>query len=286
MSFSDFINRKKEEEELQIKQAYERVEKKYHPFLTLLPQNEKVANYEMTLDEKLKSLGLFTNNGATYLSIKKPYMSIDGRVQMAVDEAMKEGKPLEIGEPSFNEIGGQLICSVRVKTPRGIATGSAKVGIGGSGVDRTNPIENAETSAIGRALGFLGYGLVATGIASAEEVINASDEVKQLDNNKPKTQKKDNGTNEKPTDKLSNSPDKREKTSHKDNAKDNEAKATDGQIKYIRVLIEQLAKKTSVSNKDLEKNICDKFKIDKLEYLLKKDVKIVLDVLKEKVAAA
>jgi hypothetical protein len=34
-------------------------------------------------------------------------------------------------------------------------------------------LENAETSAVGRALGFLGYGLYGTGIASAEEVLQA-----------------------------------------------------------------------------------------------------------------
>ncbi|TFI46518.1 hypothetical protein E4O93_17455 [Diaphorobacter sp. DS2] len=34
----------------------------------------------------------------------------------------------------------------------------------------------AETSAIGRALGFLGYGLIGTGIASAEEMDGAEGE--------------------------------------------------------------------------------------------------------------
>jgi hypothetical protein len=55
----------------------------------------------------------------------------------------------------------------------GSATAHARVFLGGEGVDATNPLENAETSAVGRALGFLGYGLYGTGIASAEEVLRA-----------------------------------------------------------------------------------------------------------------
>jgi hypothetical protein len=52
-------------------------------------------------------------------------------------------------------------------------TAHARVFVGGSGVDESNPLENAETSAVGRALGFLGYGLYGTGIASADEVLHA-----------------------------------------------------------------------------------------------------------------
>lgn len=48
-------------------------------------------------------------------------------------------------------------------------------------MDRTNLYENVESSAIGRALGFLGYGLLGTGIASAEEVMAAMSTSKQLD---------------------------------------------------------------------------------------------------------
>ena len=55
----------------------------------------------------------------------------------------------------------------------GSATAHARVFLGGDGVDATNPLENAETSAVGRALGFLGYGLYGTGMASVEEVLRA-----------------------------------------------------------------------------------------------------------------
>lgn len=53
-----------------------------------------------------------------------------------------------------------------------IATGYAKEVEGSSNINRTSALENAETSAVGRALGFLGIG-IDTSIASYEEVTNA-----------------------------------------------------------------------------------------------------------------
>lgn len=52
------------------------------------------------------------------------------------------------------------------------ATGTAREVRTGGGVNSTSHVENAETSAIGRALGFLGIGAT-NAIASAEEVQNA-----------------------------------------------------------------------------------------------------------------
>ena len=56
-----------------------------------------------------------------------------------------------------------------------VSTGHAYEMLNVGFVNKTSYIENCETSAVGRALGFLGIG-IDTGIASAEEVRNAIDQ--------------------------------------------------------------------------------------------------------------
>jgi hypothetical protein len=61
------------------------------------------------------------------------------------------------------------------------ASGHAYEKEGSSFINKTSYLENCETSAVGRALGFLGIG-IETSIASAEEVANA---IKQQKEDKP-----------------------------------------------------------------------------------------------------
>ena len=72
-----------------------------------------------------------------------------------------------------------------------LATGHASEKDGSSFINKTSALENAETSAVGRALGILGIGIDSS-IASAEEVGNA---VKNQTNNIKETAKAiiDNG---------------------------------------------------------------------------------------------
>ena len=53
-----------------------------------------------------------------------------------------------------------------------LATGTAFEVQNSSYINKTSYIENCESSAVGRALGFAGFGIVAS-IASADEVVNA-----------------------------------------------------------------------------------------------------------------
>lgn len=69
-----------------------------------------------------------------------------------------------------------------------LGTGTAYEREGSSFINKTSYIENCETSAVGRALGFLGLGSE-TSIASAEEVVNAINN--QGETKKPKQYKCD-----------------------------------------------------------------------------------------------
>jgi hypothetical protein len=127
----------------------------------------------MFLNRTKKACGMTAD--PVYTSIREPYMGVDGRVKMATDDHRAMGESLVI-QTAFEvePLSNQLLCrAVVTSSMLGSATAHARVFLGGDGVDATNPMENAETSAVGRALGFLGYGLYGTGMASAEEVMQA-----------------------------------------------------------------------------------------------------------------
>lgn len=110
-----------------------------------------------------------------WVEVETPYMTVDGRIKMLVDDV--SAAPFTISPVRFESgADGTVLARVTITTAKAVASGTAKVGIGGSGVDSRNPYENGETSCIGRALGFLGYGLLGGGIASYEEVKNAIEE--------------------------------------------------------------------------------------------------------------
>ena len=70
--------------------------------------------------------------------------------------------------------------SVRDESGRIMATGHAYEKESSSYINKTSYIENCETSAVGRALGFLGIG-IDTSIASSDEVINAMNNSGKVD---------------------------------------------------------------------------------------------------------
>lgn len=107
----------------------------------------------------------------TPVSIKgKDYIPVSMRI--AEVNASSMVPRFQILESRFFEFGGLNLCQVSIDIEGKMFKGTASVNIGGRGVDATNPIENAETSALGRALGLAGFGSLES-VASAEEVKTA-----------------------------------------------------------------------------------------------------------------
>ena len=112
-------------------------------------------------------------------------IDIKGTDYIPVNERIKEFRRLHPTGQILTQImanaDGQILFQAKILVEnRIVATGHAYEKEGSSFINKTSHIENAETSAIGRALGIFGIGIDAS-IASAEEVGNA---VKQQDNPK------------------------------------------------------------------------------------------------------
>lgn len=105
----------------------------------------------------------------------RKYSTVDSRV-----EFFREKFPawsLETEYPILDLDKGVCVCRAVVKDENGkvVADGYAHEWQSkpGSMVNKTSYIENAQTSAVGRALGFIGIGINGMGIATAEEVQTA-----------------------------------------------------------------------------------------------------------------
>jgi len=84
-----------------------------------------------------------------------------------------------------------VVVKAVVKTEKGIFTGISSANPM-KAIEKTNPYEVAETSAVGRALGFAGYGVIDS-IATAEEIIYSekkqAEKTKQASSNYPSSEK-------------------------------------------------------------------------------------------------
>jgi hypothetical protein len=110
-------------------------------------------------------------------TVEHAYLAVDGKLAMANEDHRKQGKRLDFGEPKvLIDDPEQLTLQVTITseiygTRHGIATSRKK---NGTPAERQFSWEVAETSAIGRALAAMGYGLLAgAGLASAEDMLRA-----------------------------------------------------------------------------------------------------------------
>jgi hypothetical protein len=104
----------------------------------------------------------------TPITIKgKPYILVAGRVSLAHDDAgfsMLSSETLSVNARWFVKV------TITVKDKQYVGTSEIKFDAPKGTADGDSPMECAETSALGRALGFAGYGSVDS-IASADEVL-------------------------------------------------------------------------------------------------------------------
>lgn len=135
--------------------------------------HEEFADYIIALAQRKK-----TDEG--WQTTEHPYMTVDGKLAMANQDHARLGKRLDFGAPQIlvdNEDQLTLMVTVTSEmygTRHGIATSRR---IGGSEIERLFPWEVAETSAIGRALTTMGYGLFpGSGLASADDMLRAGAE--------------------------------------------------------------------------------------------------------------
>jgi hypothetical protein len=107
-----------------------------------------------------------TNNGIVQIH-GKDYMTVARRVELAQESKALQGVETEV----LNH--NPVVVRAKVTVNDNIYTGISAVDLNSNRViEKQNPYEVAETSAVGRALGFAGYGLLES-IASADEVTRA-----------------------------------------------------------------------------------------------------------------
>lgn len=107
-------------------------------------------------------------------------LDVKGKDYVEVNERVKAFRMLYPEGTIVTEIkqieNGSVIIQATIyadyENDKVLATGIAQEKEGSTYINKTSYIENCETSAVGRALGFLGIG-IDTSIASAEEVQNA-----------------------------------------------------------------------------------------------------------------
>jgi hypothetical protein len=133
--------------------------------------HEEFADYVVPLQQRKKIDDEWT-------SVQVPYMAVDGKLAMANEDHRRQGKRLDFGAPQvLVDNSEQLTLLVTVTsevygTRHGIATSRR---IGGTEAEREFPWEVAETSAIGRALSAMGYGLFpGSGLSSAEDMLRVT----------------------------------------------------------------------------------------------------------------
>lgn len=113
-----------------------------------------------------------SNNNMKTIDIKgKKYVPVSERVKAIHEDA--EGIPFSIETELIVAALPNVVFKATVTIGEQVFTGHSGANPA-KAIEKQSPYEVAETSAIGRALGFAGYG-IEEGIASAEEIIKSEE---------------------------------------------------------------------------------------------------------------
>ncbi len=154
------IDKAVQESEAACKAATENTPEQYRSFLYFMTQGKKIG----------------PKNSKIYAAIRIPSIRAAGRILWAREDHVQRDERLDIAT-SFERNGEHVICKAVVASSyRGSATGHSVVKPGESGIEAEYPAEKAETTAVSRALGFLGYGILDAGIAPAEDLMDSESE--------------------------------------------------------------------------------------------------------------
>ena len=203
-------------------------------------QNKDYSKYIQKITRKERQ------DDGTYITVTRDYMMVDGRVQEFTDIHKEQNKKFKFTRRFEKDEEGNIICHAKVFSE---IFGTAEATAGAYGktlVDKSNPYENAETSAYGRCLGFFGIGLLGGGIATAEEIKEVLD---------------------RQDDKVTEIP----------KPKEDSLKITPAQVRYIHMLIEEI----DLPDEEYLKILEDSFAVTSSNQLSKAQASKLIDILKE-----
>lgn len=229
------------------------LDKNLRSFVQMLPQISKSKK-----DEKF------------YQSAIVPYMSVDGRVAeaaTAVDPTSVltwmnvTDEPVQIVyADTMLIVPPRHALALAIERDRNapdtvlrMATGTEAIrsGNNATGADRTHAVANAETSAIGRALGSLGYGLIpGSGLTSAETMKEVAKEERVIDEDEAPA-KNEAATNDSATAEAVSQP--------KQPSRDALVRGLKTRIKQLDELGSEVANKFSVVNHVKKDENCGQF---------------------------